>query len=33
MYSQEDTVTLSGVEADVKPEKLTSSVDSVVQKI
>ena len=28
MYSQEDTVTLSGVEADVKPEKLTASVDS-----
>ena len=28
MYSQEDQVTLSGIEADVKPEKLTSSVDS-----
>ena len=28
MYSAEDTVVLSGIEADVKPEKLTSSVDS-----
>ena len=28
MYSETDQVTLSGVEADVKPEKLTSSVES-----
>ncbi len=28
MYSEKDLVTLSGVEADVKPEKLTNSVDS-----
>ncbi len=28
MYSAEDQVILSGVEADVKPEKLTSTVDS-----
>ena len=28
MYSREDQVTLSGVEGDVKPEKLTSTVDS-----
>ena len=28
MYSEKDLVTLSGVEADVKPEKLTSTVDS-----
>ena len=28
MYSEKDIVTLSGVESDVKPEKLTSSVDS-----
>ena len=28
MYSAEDTVVLSGIVSDVKPEKLTSSVDS-----
>jgi len=28
MYSAEDQVILSGIEADVKPEKLTSTVDS-----
>ncbi len=28
MYSEKDLVTLSGVESDVKPEKLTSTVDS-----
>ena len=28
MYSAEDQVTLSGIEGDVKPEKLTSTVDS-----
>ena len=33
MYSREDQVTLSGVEGDVKPEKLTSTVDSSRQKI
>ena len=28
MYSQSDMVTLSGVESDIKPEKITSTVDS-----
>ena len=28
MYSNQDLVTLSGIEADVKPEKITSTIDS-----